>query len=211
MSAAGVRNQGGCGACWAFVTAETVEAAWNIAGQRVGQLSVQQQVDCSTSYGNSGCWGGWMGYSYTYAVASGGLCAESSYPYTATTGACKTTCTRIAKVKSSMSVTANNDAAMEAAVRLRPVAVAVQATEPGFQFYASGVFTGSCGSSVDHAVTVYGYDTDAASGLRYWKVKNQWGTGWGEGGYMRMVRDATLNGGTGQCGMYQWAMYPVVA
>jgi KDEL-tailed cysteine endopeptidase len=151
-----------------------------------------------------------MGYSYNYAVAKGGLCAESSYPYTATTGSCKTTCKRIATVKSSSSVTANNDAAMEAAVRTRPLAVAVQATEPGFQFYSSGVFTGSCGASVDHAVIVYGYDTDPASGLRYWKIKNQWGTGWGEGGYMRMVRDPSLNSGRGQCGMYQWAMYPVV-
>jgi aminopeptidase C len=58
-------------------------------------------------------------------------------------------------------------------------------------------------------VVVYGYSTDKGTGLPYWKIRNQWGTNWGERGYMRMVRDGTLNDGKGQCGMYAHGRYPV--
>lgn len=72
----------------------------------------------------------------------------------------------------------------------------------------SGVYTGNCSGTLDHNVVMYGYDVDPLSGLQYWKLKNQWGTGWGEGGYMRMVRDPLLNGGAGQCSIYSASYYP---
>jgi KDEL-tailed cysteine endopeptidase len=148
-----------------------------------------------------------MDYAYDYAVATGGFCTSSSYPYTAKDESCKS-CTRVVRIKGQKAVPANNDAAMQAAVDQQPVTIAVQSDQSGFQFYSSGVFTGTCGTTLNHAVLVYGYDTDPASGLRYWKIKNQWGTGWGEGGYMRMVRDPSRNGGKGQCAMYAHGVYP---
>lgn len=34
---------------------------------------------------------------------------------------------------------------------------------------------------------------------------NSWGTGWGEGGYMRMIRN-----GSNTCGIASYALYPIV-
>ena len=65
----------------------------------------------------------------------------------------------------------------------RPVAVAVEGDQHVFQMYKSGVLDVSndeCGTKVDHAVLVVGYGTDG--GLEYWKIKNSWGTSWGEAG-----------------------------
>ena len=38
----------------------------------------------------------------------------------------------------------------------------------------------TCGKSVDHCVQATGVDTSS-----YWKVRNSWGTSWGDGGFMR--------------------------
>jgi C1A family cysteine protease len=68
-----------------------------------------------------------------------------------------------------------------------------------------GVFDGACGTKLDHGVTAVGYGS--AGGKNYWIVKNSWGTGWGEGGYIRMRRNVAAP--TGMCGIAMDAYYPV--
>ena len=94
---------------------------------------------------------------------------------------------------------------MQELVASQPVAVGVEA-DSDFKQYMSGVYTGSssCGQNLNHAVTVVGYGTDGG-GQDYWLVKNQWGTGWGEAGYMRLTR-----GNGGNCGMATYAYYPTM-
>jgi C1A family cysteine protease len=149
-----------------------------------------------------------MDYAYDYAIATGGFCTEASYPYTAKLGTCQA-CKRVVRIASYKAVPVNDENAMQAAVAKQPVTIAIQGDQATFMFYKSGVFTAPCGSRLNHAVVVYGYSTDKATGLPYWKIRNQWGTNWGERGYMRMVRDGTLNDGKGQCGMYAHGRYPV--
>jgi KDEL-tailed cysteine endopeptidase len=72
--------------------------------------------------------------------------------------------------------------------------------------YQSGILSGDCGTSVDHAVLLIGYGTD--NGTPYWLVKNSWGTSWGEGGYVRIYRGSANDLGT--CGMYYKNSYPSV-
>lgn len=42
-----------------------------------------------------------------------------------------------------------------------------------------------CGTSLDHGVTLVGFDSSA------WLIKNSWGASWGESGYIRL--DVTKN------------------
>lgn len=62
------------------------------------------------------------------------------------------------------------------------------------QFYASGIIDSpQCGISVDHDVTIVGYTENA------WIIRNSWGTGWGEDGYMRIKKERGISPGV--CGM----------
>ena len=73
------RNQGQCGACWAFVAVGSAEAAVGIAtGNRVA-LSVQQLIDCNLNF-NQGCRGGNPIYAYQY-IMQNGLTYWDAYPY----------------------------------------------------------------------------------------------------------------------------------
>lgn len=87
------------------------------------------------------------------------------------------------------------------AVAQGPVSVAIDASAQSFQLYTSGIYN-DCGTSLDHAVLAVGYGSNASGD--YWIVKNSWGTGWGENGYVLIERD--MNSSPGACGIN---MYPV--
>merc|ERR1712226_786259 len=55
-----------------------------------------------------------------------------------------------------------------------------------FQRYKSGVLQSTCGSQLDHGVLLVGYGTE--DGKDYWKVKNSWGSSWGDAGYVKLLR-----------------------
>ena len=65
---------------------------------------------------------------------------------------------------------------------------------------------GPCGVGIDHALSIVGYGVENST--PFWILKNQWGTKWGENGYMRLGRDAGK--GPGKCGINMAASYPLV-
>jgi hypothetical protein len=65
-----IHNQGLCGACWAFVTVEAVEASIHIKTNRKVHLSVQELIDCDKK-SNKGCNGGDPNSAFRYIVNSG--------------------------------------------------------------------------------------------------------------------------------------------
>ena len=99
-----------------------------------------------------------------------------------------------------------SDLAMMTALAQQPVSVAIEADQREFQLYKSGVFTGACGTNLDHGVLAVGYGTEA--GVDYYKIKNSWSATWGEKGYIRIGRGTNYNGGKGQCGVLLQASYP---
>jgi len=97
--------------------------------------------------------------------------------------------------------------ALEAAVAQQPVSVAIEADQAVFQHYTSGVLTNdACGSNLDHGVLAVGYGED--NGQKYWKVKNSWGTTFGEDGFIRIEKGAAESGG--ECGIRKMASFPVL-
>jgi len=213
-----VKNQGTCGSCWAFSSTGALEGRAKIATGTLVPMSEQQFVDCdkafvpATNSTDGGCQGGLMDNAFTYGETND-ICTEDSYAYKGTQGSCSTSgCTAALKkgsVTGHVDVDATEDALAEA-VSAGPVSVAIQANTI-FQFYHGGVMGGLCGATLDHGVLVVGYGVDLSPGRgkKYWKVKNSWGSSWGEAGYVRMKKG---KGGKGQCGILSGPpSYPVIA
>ena len=212
-----VKNQGQCGSCWSFSTTGALEGAYYIKNGVLDSFSEQQLVDCDTRKNGGkdmGCNGGLMDSAFSWIEKNGGLCTEEDYAYTSgttkTAGSCDTSCSIVSgsEIISYTDVKANSDSDMMTALAQQPVSIAIQADQKDFQLYNSGVFTGSCGTQLDHGVLVVGYGN--LDGDNYYRVKNSWGTTWGDKGYIYLGRGDTFNNGSGQCGMLMQASYPTV-
>lgn len=212
-----VKDQGQCGSCWSFSTTGALEGAYFAKNGELVSFSEQQLVDCDNLRNggrDQGCNGGLMDNAFAWIGKNGGLCAETDYPYVSGTTKTQGTCVKTCKVLDGSSVvkyvdvSPSDDAQMMAAISQQPVAIAIEADQKEFQLYKSGVFSGTCGTTLDHGVLAVGYGTE--NGEDYYLVKNSWGTTWGSSGFIKLVRGMTVNGGAGQCGMLLQASYPVV-
>jgi len=204
-----VKNQGDCGSCWAFSATGSIECDSAIKTGKLYSLSEQQLVDCSSAEGNDGCNGGEMDDAFKYVMKEGGLCSETEYPYKGVDGTCKSSScgTKYDPISSYTDVTKRDETALLDAAAVGCVSVAIEANQFAFQYYSSGVLTGECGTSLDHGVLVVGYGV--LNGDDYWKVKNSWGTDWGENGYVLICRSCNKNGDQGECGINDDPSYPI--
>jgi len=202
-----VKNQGQCGSCWSFSTTGAIEGRSFISSGKLISLSEQDLVDCSKQ--NSGCNGGLMDYAFAFVESNSGLCSEADYSYKAYQHwrCMEDGCTKYDPISSYADVRSSTSA-LEAACNDGPVAIAIEADQSAFQQYESGVMTGSCGTSLDHGVLLVGYGTEGSDD--YWKVKNSWGSDWGDSGYIKLCRNCGANNGQGQCGILLSASYPIV-
>ncbi|ETL90652.1 hypothetical protein L917_10703 [Phytophthora nicotianae] len=197
-----VKNQGMCGSCWAFSTTGAVEGAAYVSSGKLVSLSEQELVDCDHN-GDMGCNGGLMDHAFAWIEDHGGICSEDDYEYKAKAQVCRD-CEKVVKVTGFQDVNPQDEHALKVAVSQQPVSVAIEADQKAFQFYKSGVFNLTCGTRLDHGVLAVGYGSD--NGQKFWKVKNSWGSSWGENGYIRLAREE--NGPAGQCGIASVPSYP---
>ena len=199
-----VKDQGQCGSCWAFSATAAIEGAWQIKRGTLYNLAEQELVDCGSATGNYGCNGGWMDFAFQYIINVGGQEQSSDYPYTARDGTCKFNKALVkASISSFTDVKANDCNGLLSAITKQPTSVAIAAN--AIMFYSGGIFAnGGCGTGLNHGVTAVGYGSD--NGQNYYIVRNSWGAGWGESGYIRMSRDVQTD--TGICGICMVASYP---
>lgn len=137
-------------------------------------------------------------------IENRGLCREQDYPYHAKAGICALNCAPVVQVTGFTDVPSSDEAALQAAVAQQPVSVAIEADQPAFQFYKSGVFTKACGTKLDHGVLVVGYGSE--NGSDFFLVKNSWGNTWGEKGFIKLARNIGVP--EGQCGVAMVPSYP---
>ncbi|CAK9182418.1 unnamed protein product [Ilex paraguariensis] len=196
------------GSCRAFSTIAATEGITLLTTGKLISLSEQELVDCDRSGEDEGCEGGYIEDGFKFIVKSKGIATEAIYPYQATDGTCNTKeeASHAAKIKGYENVPINSQKALLKAVANQPVSVSIDASGAAFQFYSSGVFTGDCGTDLDHGVMAVGYGT-TADGTKYWLVKNSCGTTSGDKGYIMIQRD--IGAKEGLCGIAMDSSYPI--
>ncbi|MGE5416473.1 MAG: C1 family peptidase, partial [Acidobacteriota bacterium] len=197
-----VKDQGGCGSCWAFSTCAVMESAIKIKDNVTIDLSEQNLVSCNKD--GWGCSGGYFAHKYH---VSPGAVLESNFPYQGTDAPCKT-CPYSYKLDSwayisGSSSTPSVDAMKSAIYQYGPIGVAV-AADSYFQGYTGGVFDHNSTSSVNHAVLLVGWDDSKGA----WIMKNSWGTSWGESGYMYIKYGVSKIGYGGNYVIYKGGSTP---
>merc|ERR1712097_240931 len=148
-----------------------------------------------------GCNGGSMELAFNFEGTTT-VATESSYPYTARDGTCKSSYTTAIP---SGGVTGYKDcsgaSSLQSALQTGPVSVAVEADQSAFQRYSGGVLSSGCGTNLDHGVLLAGLNT--AEG--YYLVKNSWGSSWGDAGYLKISTSGNV------CGITSQPSYPTVS
>ncbi|XP_071971182.1 cathepsin S-like isoform X2 [Engystomops pustulosus] len=168
-----VKDQGMCSSSWAFSSAGALECQLKIRKGKLVSLSAQNLVDCSGSYGNNGCEGGFLVAAYRYMMDNG-IEPDSAYPYEGQDRTCHFSTTKKATSITSYKEVAHGDEneLKQVVGKVGPVSVAIDASRRSFYLYKNGVhYDPLCSSSqANHAVLIVGYG--AEDGVEYWLVKN---------------------------------------
>jgi C1A family cysteine protease len=183
-----VKNQGGCESCYIFTSIAAYESNYL---RKFGYLpedidvSEQQIINCLK---NNSCGGGWMKEVFEYMMTNN-VTTEENYPTTSSQSTCNPPNNdRFFNVASygfvSNSVqnffSGNIKNIKKAILAHGGIASVVKAGNNTFRGYTGGLYTIDDGDAIDHAVLIIGWDDNRSA----WLIKNSWGTGWGESGYM---------------------------
>lgn len=184
-----VKNQGSCGSCWAFSTIANIEGLYAIKNGKYESFSEQELVDCDTV--DHGCNGGLMTNAFTW-LKNKGVENDANYPYHGRKETCHFDAGKATyKVTGYKNVSKNEEEILKVLYETGPLSIAVDATD--FQTYTKGIKRTCNFRGLNHGVALVGYGEE--NGVKYWVVRNSWGKGWGEQGYIRLER------GKGLCGL----------
>jgi C1A family cysteine protease len=191
-----VRDQAACGSCWAFGTVGVMESALKKGGGPLTDRSEQFLISCNNDGWN--CNGGLTANEYHYNTLGKnqtvvGAVLESVKPYTASNGTCTVAYNHPYKLNGWQFITGSewtmptNDQLKNAIYTYGPVTAGVCA-DSGWDSYTGGIYApgnNQCGGSTNHQIILVGWDDSTQS----WILRNSWGAGWGENGYMRIKYD----------------------
>jgi cathepsin L len=197
-----------CGSCWAFSAIGAQESEDFPKFGTLLVLSEQNLVDRDAN--DAGCDGGLPSTAYEWVIEhqAGQFSLASEYAYAARDQSCQfADHTPVSQIVGYASVLEADESDLQVQLaRTGPVSAGIDASWTSFQLYQSGVYDEPrCGNGeddLDHGIVVIGYGTDGAA--PFWIVRNSWGTGCGEKGYVRMSRNKN-----NQCGIATTAVIPI--
>jgi cathepsin L len=191
------RDQGPCGADWAIAAIVSIESVDAVKTGNLQPFSAQNLIDCDRL--DKGCDGGSISNAFEYIsdYQSIHVMKESDYPYTGVKGTCKYDSSKGVYALTGYTSLTSEAQIVQLVLQLGPGGATIDGSQPSFQLYSSGIYNDSACSStnVNHALGIIGWGTD--SGTDYWILKNSFGTSWGEGGYIRLLKN-----GNNFCGIY---------
>ncbi|KAK9171546.1 Papain family cysteine protease, partial [Cryptosporidium meleagridis] len=198
-------DQGKCGGCYAFVVSASISISNCIQKMELpAPLSPQQIIDCSTSFGNLGCDGGFYSNGWSYLleknVPRNYICSWNEYPYIDSISSCKANacngCLTISKYNVFTGLALNGDDGWDFVTTILPkvgsISLSINSNLPGFSSYSDGIYKApkcTTYSDLNHAVIMIGYGVND-NGDKYYVIQNSWGVSWGIGGFMNVSADS---------------------
>ena len=170
-----VRDQAGCGSCWAMATLGVTEAMYNIENDDAMNLNLAEQNLISCTGGGGNCAGGWPFNAATY-IRNTGVVTETCFPYVAWNAPCTYACASPASNRWKIA-------------EHTPLSLAEHIPRDTNGWKRALLCKGPlavCDHS--HCVTLVGWN-DAT---QKWTFKNSWGEDYGTNGYgTRLYTDDT--------------------
>jgi len=212
------KSQAGCVSCAAFAAGSTIESCMHkVTGILPTDISEQHLLDCAWPEAEQGahkCRAAWpyRYHAWLHETNKGGIANEADYPYAHNYGssmvAGPTQCDpAVRNINHGAVVTSHQQswsATEEDIMRLVAAGHSVTTSlkaKGGFGSYRTGIYQEETCTNhreegdhehINHAVAIVGYGVEG--GVKFWKYKNSWGSGWGENGFGKILR------GVGHCG-----------